>query len=264
MCQPRAEGALRISAAFGPRGSTLETVRQSGSMKALFPRGSGLTAVMLNTAGGVTGGDRFSVQARCRSQATLTMTTQAAERIYRALPGSRGEIDVEIDVEAGGRLNWLPQETIIFDKARLRRKLTARISGDGKLLAVEPLIFGRRAMGESLTQTEFADNWRIWQGDDLVFADNLRLEGCGDALLAGRATGAGAGAMASVLLVSPDAEAMLEPLRRGLTGQSAASLIRPGVLFARFLAVDGFELRRSLIPALTMLADEPIPKAWMI
>jgi len=263
-CQPRAEGALRVSGVFGPRGSVLENVRQSGSMKALFPRGAGLTAVMLNTAGGVTGGDRFKVDAVSGSDSTLTMTTQAAERIYRAQPGTRGEIDVALTVEPGAVMNWLPQETIIYDHASARRRLTAKVAPDATLLAVEPLIFGRRAMGETLTHADFSDHWRIWRDDELIFADTLRLKGCVDDVLAGRATGAGAGAMASVLMIKPNAETMLEPLRALLPATGAAGLIRPGVLFARMLAVDGFALRQTLIPALTLLSGGPIPRTWMI
>ncbi|MEL6478630.1 MAG: urease accessory protein UreD [Pseudomonadota bacterium] len=264
--QPRAEGHVTVTARATGGASRLDRLRQSGSAKALFPKGAGdeVQAVLLNTAGGVTGGDRFSYRGTAASGAALTLTTQAAERAYRAKPGETGQVEARLDAGAGARIDWLPQETILFDGARVTRRLEVDLAEDATLLAVEPLIFGRIAMGEALQQLTFTDHWRVRRSGRLIYADALRLVGEGEALIARPFTFAGARAMASILYTGPEAEARLAPLRATLSATAGASLIRPGVLVARVLAEDGFQLRRSLIPALRCLRGGALPKVWTL
>ena len=264
--QPRAQGELLLSARLRQGRSRIGALRQRGSLKALFPHGAGprLNAVFLNTGGGVTGGDRFDLTARAEDGAHLTLTSQAAERLYRAQPGEVGQVTNTVTVGAGASLHWLPQETIVFDGAAMTRRLMADVDPDGMLLAVEPMIFGRAAMGEVVRQARLRDHWRVRRGGDLVFADSLRLDGDLHALMARPDTGAGAGAMAAILLVAPGAEDRCEALRAVLGPLGACSAIRPGVLFARMLAADGFDLRRVLIPAIRLLSGGDLPRPWML
>ncbi len=231
----------------------------------MFPRraGPGVTAVTLNTAGGITGGDRFAVAAAAGPGARLTVATQAAERIYRAQPGETGRIENTLDVAAGGRLDWLPQETIVFDGAALDRRLVARLAPDSTLLLAEPLILGRAAMGEVVRRAHLRDRIEVWQGSVPIFADALRLAGDAAAIMDRPGTGGGARAFASVLLISADAENLVGRARETLTaGSGGVSLIRRGVLFARLLAADGYDLRARLMPLLTLLRGAPLPRVW--
>ena len=261
---PRAIGAVRLSARRRGAQSVLETFRQSGSAKALFPRSElpSLEVALLNTAGGVTGGDRFSYEAAAGPDAHLRLSTQAAERGYRAQRGEIGRIDVALTAERGARIDWLPQETILFDGAALRRRLSIALAPGATLLAAEPIIFGRRAMGERLRSLCFSDQWRVRLGGRLIYADALRLEGDLEAALKRRAVGGGATAFASLLYVGEDAGQRLTQLRPLLPVDAGASLPSPNVLTARLLAPDGFSLRRSLAPALRLLANAPLPKLW--
>lgn len=264
--QPRAQGELVLSARLRGGQSRIGALRQQGSLKALFPHGSGaaLKAVFLNTGGGVTGGDRFSLRAEAEPGASLTLTSQAAERIYRAQPGEVGRVATRLAAGAGATLHWLPQETIVFEGATLERRIDAELDETASFLAVEPLIFGRAAMNERVHDARLEDRWRIRRGGELVFADTLRLAGDIDALLCRPGVADGARAMASVLLVRPHAGDMAAPLRAAIGPQGACSQIRPGVLFARILAEDGFALRRRLIPAIRLLAGGDIPRPWML
>jgi urease accessory protein len=264
--RPRAVGEVRLaSKALGPV-SALADLRQAGAMKALFPAGTPdrLTAMVLNTAGGITGGDRFRLDARAGAGSRLTVTTQAAERIYAALPGETGVVVNRLELEAGARLDWLPQETIVFDKARLKRSLTVEMAGDAVLLAVEPVVFGRRAMGERVTALDLVDRLRLNREGVPLYADALRLAGDATAILAGTATGGGAGAAATVLYAGADAEAFRDPVRGLLPEAGGASLARPGLLVVRLLAGDSFDLRLSLIPILTLLNGSALPRSWML
>ena len=262
--QPRAIGQALVSARLRGNQSVLADLRQSGSAKILFPRlpTSDLHAVLLNTAGGITGGDRFEYSASTEANAVLTITTQACERGYRAQPGSVGTLHSKLTLAPGSTLHWLPQETILFDGAALDRQLSVDMAADATLLAVEPIIFGRSAMGETLHDLRLIDQWRVRRDGVLVYADALRIKGDHDAIARRPGTLNGAGAMASLLLIAPDAGNRLEPLRAKLPREAGASLIRPGVLSARILASDGMALRSTLVPILEYLRGAPLPQVW--
>lgn len=264
--QPRAVGQALVSSKARDGRSVLSDFRTSGCLKTLFPHGGGdrLTGVFLNIAGGITGGDRLRFTAEAGAGSHLGLTTQAAERIYRAQPGEVGHVENHLTVAPGARLDWLPQETILFDHGALDRSLSIEMAQDSRLLAVESLILGRSAMGETLNATYLHDRIRIRLGGDLVFADTLRLSTEMLRDLPGAAMLNGAGAMASIVFVAPEAEAHLPRLRSLMPDTGGVSLIRPGLLFARLLAQDSFLLRQSLIPVLTHLNGTNLPRTWMI
>lgn len=243
-------------------------------MKLLFPRpnGTAMTGVLLNTAGGITGGDRFDVTASAASGCHLILTTQAAERAYRAQPDETGAIASRLIIAGDGRIDWLPQETLLYEQSDLRRELRIDMAPDSIFLMVEPLIFGRAEMGEVLTQIAFRDQIDLYRDGKLAFADRTILNGDVVATLSGTATGAGCGAMANVMLAAPNAQQHLDAARALMpdtgptTGPTTGgvSLISDGVLFARVLATDGFALRKTLVPLIELLSAAPLPRTWMI
>ncbi|WP_291833204.1 urease accessory protein UreD [Limimaricola sp.] len=261
--QPRARGLLRLALRQARGAARIDRLHQAGSLKVLFPREAGpaLEAVLLNTAGGLTGGDRMEVEIAAGAGARAVISTQAAERAYRAPPGPAAEVEVRLRAEPGARLDWLPQETILFEGAKLDRRLKAELDSGATALIVEPVIFGRMAMGEVLRDAHLHDRWQIRVGGRLVLADALRLAGDVQAQLARAAVAGGAGAMATLCLVGPGAAAKLGPVR---ALGAAASLIRDEVLFLRMLAVDGQALRRALIPVIECLTEASLPKVWRL
>lgn len=266
---PRARGSARVSARSRDGVSVLDQLHQSGSMRVLFPRpASPPTAMLLNTAGGVTGGDRFNVEVAAEAQARLMVTTQAAERAYRAPQGPPGELHNKIRVEDGARLDWLPQETILFEGSNLRRRLDVTLTGTAQTLIVEPLIFGRAAHGEQLRAATFCEHVRIRQNGRVIYADGMRLSGDIAAQMQTPAYGAGAGALATLIFASPDAASWLPRLRTrieqtdGLT--AGASCLTEHLLLMRALAHDGFELRRLLLPVLDDMTNGHVPICWRL
>lgn len=264
--QPRARGSLRLSVKRGPRGSTLDGLRQQGALKVLFPRGAGpeVQGVMVNTAGGITGGDRFEIEAVAGVGTALTLTTQTAERVYRAQPGETGQLSTRLEVGAAARMNWLPQETILFDRSDLRRSLRVDLAAGARLLLAEPLVFGRAAMGERLSKARFHDRIEIWRDGVPLFIDAMTLDGDVAGHLSRANVADRAGAMVLLVYVAPDAEALLPILRELLPPTAGASLIGAEVLVARALASDSHVLRRTLIPILNRLSDDGLPRPWMI
>jgi urease accessory protein len=214
--------------------------------------------VLLNTAGGITGGDRFAIEGEAGPGSALTLTTQAAERIYRS-SGGEGRVATRLSAGAGATLHWLPQETILFEGGRLLRSLDADIAVDARFLALETVVLGREAMGENVTAGFFEDCWRVRRGGRLVFADTLRLSGAIGEIAANPALLAGNRAAATLLYTGPDAEARLAPLRAALSGHSAAS-VREGCLVARLLAPSARALRAMLVPLVTLF--RPLPAVW--
>ena len=141
-----------------------------------MPQADALEAVIVNTGGGMAGGDRFAIDLSLGAGASLIAGTAAAEKIYRST-GPDAEMDVTLDVGEGARLAWLPQETILFDRARLSRRIDVDLAESASLLMAEAVVFGRAAMGEAMEQGFFADRWRVRRGGKLVFADSARLDG---------------------------------------------------------------------------------------
>ncbi|MBM1220906.1 urease accessory protein UreD [Ponticoccus sp. SC2-23] len=262
--QPRSVGTLDLVTKRRDALSVIDRFRTSGSMKTLFPlTGTTLEAIMINTSGGLTGGDRFDVTAGVGEGSTLTLTTQAAERAYRAVSG-RAQVRSRMDVAPGGRLNWLPQELILFQGCALDRRLEIDLAPGAELLMVEPVIFGRRAMDERLDRIGFTDRIAIRRAGRPLYLDTISLEGDAGALMARPALGAGAGAMACVVFVSEMAEGLLARCRTLLGAAGGASLVQPDTLVLRLLAEDGFELRRSLVPILETLGGARLPKSWSL
>ena len=264
--QPRAVGLATVSCKARDGRSVLDRLHQQGSMKLLFPqtRDTALTGIVLNTAGGITGGDRFDISADVAPGCHMILSTQAAERAYRAQPGEVARISNRISVGAGGRMDWQPQETLIYDGSALRRTLEVDLEPDARLLMAEPVIFGRTEMGEVLNHISFRDSINVRRAGHILFADRTLLHGDATTRLGNRATGAGCGAMASILLVTPDAERFLDPARALMPSTGGVSLIGDGVLFARLMALDGFDLRQTLVPLIELLGAATIPKTWMI
>ncbi len=259
----RARGTVRIALAADGATTRLVEAYQAGSAKVRFPRahrGDALDATLINTAGGVTGGDHLTYAIEVGAAAAGVIATQAAERIYRRSAGV-GRIDTTLSVAANGRLDWLPQETIVFDGAALARTMQADVDPSGRLLAVESVVLGRTTMGERATDIHVTDAWRIRRGGELVFADTLRLEGDAAAIMAGGATGNGAVAIATLVLVAPDAEARVATARAALGDDGGASAWN-GILVARLVASTGQVLRATLMRLVEAIAERPLPRVW--
>jgi urease accessory protein len=260
----RARGLVR--AAFARRAGTsrLVALRQEGSAKLRLPRSAGAPrAVLINTAGGWAGGDAFRTEIAVGGEAEAAITTQACERVYRST-GAPARVATRLEVGAGGRLDWLPQETILFDGGRLERRLEADLAEDATLLAVEAVILGRGAMGETVRRGSLRDDWRVRRGGRLIHAEALRLEGEIAAAAARPATLDGARAFATLLLVAPEAEARLDATRAALGAAGGASAWN-GKIVARAVAPDGLALRRAVVPALAALRDgRPLPRFWSL
>lgn len=272
--QPRARGRAEIVVRHRAGRSELADLHQSGSMRVLFPRPAvPPTAMLLNTAGGLTGGDGFEVGARAGAGARLTVTTQAAERAYRATPGTTARVENRLEIAADARIDWLPQETILFDGCALHRRLRVELVSGATALIVEPVVFGRAAHGERLTAAELHDRIDIARNGRIVFADAIHLTGDIAAQMANPARGhmggcGAAGAMATMILAAPGADAQLAPLRRliaqDLGSCAGASLLAPDMLVLRALADDSFALRRLLLPVLDHLTGRALPICWRL
>jgi urease accessory protein len=260
----RAHGRVALSVARLGAATRPVRIAESGALRVRLPRvaGAALEGVLINTAGGVACGDRFEVEAFVGPGADLVLATPAAEKVYRS-DGATAEIAIQVTLEEGAGLAWLPQETILFDTARLRRRLDADLAADARLLVFESVVFGRSAFSEEVVSGFFEDRWRIRRAGRLVYADTLRLSGAIAARLDRPAIAAGARALATVLYVAPDAEARLDEARDVLSGSTCATGCSAwnGLLAVRFLAHDAAALRASAIRFIEAFRG-PLPRVW--
>lgn len=260
----RARGAVRFDVHARDGVTRRGTLHESGSLRVRFPspEDDGLSGVFINTAGGVAGGDRFDIDISVAAAARLTLTTAAAEKVYRA-PGPAAQLNIALKAGARAHLSWLPQETILFDRARVQRRFDIELDEAASLLLCEIVVFGRTAMGERMEQGEFVDRWRLRRGGRLVFAETVRLDGDVGAKL-GRSAVAKGGAAIGTALIVPGDEALVERIREasdsfaGEVGISAWN----GFAMARFCAQDAARLRADMMAVLAR-TGAVLPRLWL-
>jgi urease accessory protein len=263
----RARGRAEVEMSWRDGRVRLERLFQEGCAKARLPRPAGDVpeVVLINTAGGVTGGDRIAWRLAAGAGAALLATSQAAERVYRSAGGA-ARVEARLSLGAGARLDWLPQETIVFDAGRLERSLEVDMAADARLLALEALVLGRAARGERVISGAIEDRWRIRRAGRLAHAEALRLAGEIDGAAAGAATLAGGRALATIVEVGPGAGARVGAARRALAGiagvTAAASAKADDLLVVRMLAAEAAPLRAGLIRFLIGFRDAPLPRVW--
>jgi urease accessory protein len=261
----RAVGAIDVGVRSVGGVTRRSTVHESGSLRIRFPspETDALSAVLINTAGGVAGGDRFSVAVHAEPDARLTITTAAAEKVYRS-HGPDSEIAIDLKLDAGARVAWLPQETILFDRAALSRRIDIDLAATASLLCAEIVVFGRTAMDERLQQGRYVDRWRVRRAGKLVFAETLRLDGDIGERMARRVIANGGVAIATVLIVPGD-EALVERLRDGAErfGSEFGISAWNGFALARFCGPDAARLRNDVVTLLNRVDSNILPRIWL-
>jgi len=260
----RADAEARAS--FARVGERTEPGRifETGGLRWRFPRSSSpCEAAIVNTGGGVAGGDSYRLSLELGENAEVETTTPSAEKIYRS-DGQAACIATRLVVAPRARLFWLPQETLMFEGARLERRLDVDTAGEAVLVIAESFVFGRLAMGESRIDASMKDSWRIRRDGELVFADETRLNHAG-AALDRRAVGAGARALSTIVAAAPNIKARLPGLRAALEaaggGVEAGTSAFDGLIVARLLSASPNRLRAALIASIVALGGRK-PRLW--
>ncbi len=262
----RAEGNARLALHRRHGETRLKTLYQEGCVKIRLPRplpGSPPEAILINTAGGLAGGDCIATEIDIAGTTAATITTQACERVYRST-GEAATVANRLTVGAGARLAWLPQETILFDGGRLSRRLEVDLEGDAELVAMEAVLFGRTAMGEILSHGALQDRWRVRRDGRLLFAEDFRISGEIAAQLSRSALLACGSSMATILYAAQEPERLLNAVR-GVIGDAGGASAWNGKLLIRLAAASGLALRQRLEPLLSLLlGGHPLPKVWQL
>lgn len=242
-------------------------------MRALFPlEDDGADAVVVNTGGGVVGGDRIEVAITVDAGTSALVTSQAAEKVYRSA-GPLASIATSLAAGPGATLAWLPQETILFDGSRLQRRLSIELAPDACLLAGEMLVFGRLAHGERLARAELREAWDVRIGGRLRWADRFRLAPPNQPSLDHPALLDGARAMATLVHAAPDAAARLDAARTSIepvAGIRAGVSLVNGLLVARLAGAEPRAVRRALAALMAAWREaflggpRRLPRLWAI
>ncbi len=264
----RAVGELRVAVKRLGSETVLDELRQVGSLKARFPRRISpgwMDVVMLNTCGGVAGGDSLEVSIKVGFGAQATIAAQAAERFYRTLASDApSRVRTRLMVAADASLEWLPQETILFDRCALDRRLEVDLTGQARFLGVETLVFGRMAMGERVGQGWLRDLIRLRRDGELLLHDAIRLDGNIDLTMQRSAIADGAGVVSTMVYAAPDAGGKLDAVRDALASAEAGASVWNGMLIVRILGADSASVRRTVTIALEVLRpSRALPRMWL-
>jgi urease accessory protein len=261
----RATGRVALSVKAAGGSTRRARVHEHGSLRMRYPAGAGseLEAVLINTAGGMAGGDRFDVEVAVGRGAQVVFTTAAAERIYRMLE-AEATVSVRLKVADGAALAWLPRETILFDRAGFIRTTEVDLSADARLLLFEAVVFGRSGMGETVEGGRFFDRRRIRRDGKLIHVEAIRLNGA----IADRLRKSGVAnssiAIASMLIMPADDSivASLRALARQFRGEFGASAWN-GLATVRLVAADGAALRHDVLLLLEAIRGRAVPRLWL-
>jgi urease accessory protein len=269
------DGAARIAVAADRGHTRLRDLYQSDPCRVLFPRpaaGAPFEGIVVTTSGGIVGGDRIAIQVEAGDDSIATITTQAAEKIYRSA-GLDSRMAIELTIGAGSLLEWMPQETILFDGARLRRETTIDVAPGSRLLCGEILVFGRRARGEKFTRGLLHDSWRITEGGHLIWADALHLADDIDGMMNRASSFDGAASLGTLVFRADDAGGHLDKVREILQDSAddrcmAAATCLGSLLIMRFLGTDAAVTRRrvtkfwSAFRVAVLKLPARLPRVW--
>src|SRR5215469_4213147 len=260
----RARGTIALRVAHRDGQTRPQSIHEAGSLRVRFPRSrtAALEAVIVNTAGGLAGGDCLDIKLSAGKDTQITVATASAEKVYRS-SGPDARIRIVLNVEPGGSIVWLPQETIVFNRARIARSIEVDLAEAARLIIVEAMIFGRLGMGEVVEAGRLIDSWRVRQQGRLVFAETTRLEDAIAEKLREPAVAKGGAGIATLLIVPADAGLadQLRALDADFCGEIGISSWN-GLALLRFCAKDGAALRRDLSTVLTALPGQSLPRLW--
>lgn len=259
----RARGAIDLVIVSGK----LKRFYQSGSAKIFIPKTYAKTteAVLVNTAGGLTGGDIFDAKLRADGDTHLTVSTQTAERVYCALGPQAAKITIDMELCGKASLHWLPQETILFDGAGFSRHLKVEMDDAASFLASEMMVFGRTAMHETVRQGNISDQWRISRDGRLIHAEALRLDGHIDEKLLQPASADGGVCVATTLYVSRDAEAKADAVRSFFKNHDdvrTAVSAWDGKLVIRSVCGNTARLKKLMAQFIEQFRNIANPRVW--
>lgn len=247
----------------------LDKLYQQGSAKLRFPKtyDEHTQAVLINTAGGLTGGDRLEWNIELGENTRAVATTQACEKILAASDGI-ASVTTQIKVGSGADFHWLPQETILFNNSALKRTLCVELARNARFIGLEACMLGRQAMGETVNSCYFHDRWRISRVGKLLFADDLKLEGDIREIETATALLDNNKAWATILYAGTEEVDQLcgfvDKLRQAAEGKTCGISAFENKLVIRAASRDLYELRKLVGPLLSILRGCELPRIWRI
>jgi urease accessory protein len=261
----RVAGGVEVRVGLRDGISRVLSVRERDGYKVRFPhRSAPPEAILINTGGGIASGDRIRQSFVVEAGAAMVATTQASERVYRTFECATTDVVMAAQVAEGGSFCWLPQDTILFDRSRLSRRLEVDLATDAQALIAETVVLGRAAMGETIAAGLFRDRWRIRRGGDLVFAENVLLNDGVFPILPAPATAMGCRVIMTAVLVAPGAPERLDRVRSVLSDAPfvAAASAWNGMMVVRGLADRSEDVRSLLARLIPHLGAPLIPRVW--
>ncbi|NCJ05549.1 urease accessory protein UreD [Synechococcales cyanobacterium C] len=214
-----------------------------------YPEAGGVChSILLHTAGGMVGGDRLSIDVNLAPESKALLTSAAAAKIYGSI-GTEASQNIQIHLGANARLEWLPQETIVFNQAQFRQTLRVTLDPGAQWLGWDIVRLGRSARGEEFQSGNWRSHTEIWQGNRPLWIDRQRLSGSTETVASphGLAHSALVGSLAWVgMAVTPD---FVEAIRTqwhpdpGSSAEIGVTRLQQGLL-CRYRGCSTLEVQR--------------------
>lgn len=270
----RVKGCGRLSIQKDGSLAHLENIYQSGSAKIRIhgqPPAPSIEATLINTAGGLTSGDQLNWSVSAGEDTQLSLTTPAAEKIYMAAEKT-ATIKTSLTVGKATHMVWLPQETILFNGAKLQRKLEVNLEKDASLLMAESYVFGRKAMQENMTSCLLEDRWRVYHQKTLVHREDFCHDTENFNTLTSPTNLSAMTACATIIYIAENAldlkhaiQSLCPPVASGvIAAVSAWHLGGINKLIVRIIGEDGYSVKQHLIPIIRRLNNRQLPKSWLL
>lgn len=243
----RASGTAQVSFKLRGEKTVLADLVQKGCGKVRLCRREPdlpLEAVVINTTGGFTDGDKFSTTVNWDAGTCAVVTTQAAERFYKTIDG-KAALTSTLNIAEGACGVWLPQETIMFDGAAYDKNTIIQLHGNAHMVAIESSVFGRLAMKEIVKSGSVKETWQVRHNDRLIFADSFALDGNIDAHLAKPTVCNSGRAISTILCTGGQPADLRDAALAGIAetnGLGGATCLGPLVVI-RIFAKTSYELR---------------------
>ena len=265
MHQPLERATGTLKATIIGSGNRIGELYQKGSSRLFFPKNFSKTmeCVLINTAGGITGGDKFKCSIKASEESSILVTTQASEKVYRAINGS-AEVETQLSISKNSKLVWLPQDTILFSESNLSRKIIIHIEDGAEFLAFDQIVLGRSAMGENIVKSNLHDNWKIYYRNKLIYFDQSGWKNNVPLNCAGLKN---IRSYASFFYVGPKVEAYeqkLKNIKQVIKNVYLGSSLRNDCLLVRMFGSDAKAIKDRAIHLLRDIWQLDIPNVWKV
>ena len=140
-----------------------------------YPEGDTCHVYILHPPSGIVAGDALTITAKAHGDSSALITTPAAAKFYRS-EGRIAKQQVQLSVADNAALEWLPQETIVYEGAKVSSQLQLNLAAAARFIGWEILVLGRPAANEGFSAGSVTLNWQVRRAEKIYYQERLQLD----------------------------------------------------------------------------------------